>query len=65
MVAHKGLLGEKVCEGLLEEARKQGVEEELLDNAKTTVFILGVISVTPVVNTVLAAFVIKSVLFKT
>jgi len=67
VVAHKGLLGEKVCEKMLEEARKQGVEEELLDkrNAKTTVFILGVVSVTPVVNTVLAVFVIKSVLFKT
>ena len=66
MVAHNGLLGETVCEEMLEEARKQGVEDKLLDrdNTKTLVFMLGVIAVTPVVNTVLAVLVIKSALFK-
>lgn len=65
-VSHKGLLGERMCEKMLEEARKQGIEGELLDkdNTKVLVFTLGVIAVTPVVNTVLALFVIKHVLFK-
>lgn len=65
-VAHNGMLGEKMCEEMLDEARKQGIEHELLDkdNTKTLVFMLGIFTVTPVVNTVLAIFVIKHVLFK-
>lgn len=66
-VAHNGLLGDVVCEKMLEEARAQGVEDQLLDkeNNKTLVFMLGVFAVTPIVSTVLALLVIKGVLFKT
>jgi len=66
VVSHKGLLGEKMCEDMLREAREQGIEDELLDkdNTKTLVFMLGIVAVTPIVNTVLALFVIKHVLFK-
>lgn len=66
IVAHNGLLGEVVCEKMLEEAREQGIEAELLDkgNAKILVFMLGVFAVTPVVNTVMALLVIKHLLFK-
>lgn len=66
IVAHNGLLGESVCDKMAEEARKQGIEDVLLDkdNTKTLVFILGVIAVTPIINTVLAILVIKHVLFK-
>ena len=67
VVAHNGLLGDKVCENMLEEARAQGVEDQLLDrdNNKTLVFMLGVAAVTPIVSTVLALLVIRSVMFKT
>lgn len=66
IVAHNGLLGESVCEKMAEEARKQGIEDVLLDkdNTKTLVFMLGVFAVTPVVNTLLALLVIKHLLFK-
>lgn len=66
VVAHKGLLGESVCEKMAEEARKQGIDDILSDKGKTKtlVFILGVLTVTPIVNTVLVVLVIKSVMFK-
>lgn len=66
IVAHNGLLGESVCEDMLREAREQGIEDEILDKGKANVlvFILGIFTVTPIVNTVLALFVIKHVLFK-
>ena len=66
VVAHKGLLGEEMCGEMLEEARKQGIESELLDkdNTKVLVFMLGILTVTPIVNTVLAVFVIKHIMFK-
>lgn len=65
-ISHKGLLGESVCEKMAEEARKQGIDDILSDKGKTKtlVFILGVLTVTPIVNTVLAVLVIKSVMFK-
>ena len=65
-IAHSGLLGETVSEDMLQEAERQGVLDELSDKDynKTLVFILGIACVTPVVNTILAMCVIKSVLFK-
>ena len=65
-IAHKGLLGEKVSEEMLQEAERQGVLDELSDKEynKTLVFMLGVACVTLIVNTILAICVVKSVLFK-
>ena len=51
---------------MLQEAERQGVLDELSDKEynKTLVFMLGVACVTPIINTILAICVVKSVLFK-
>lgn len=55
-----------MCEDMLREAKEQGIDDILSDkeNTKVLVFTLGVFTVTPVVNTVLAVFVIKHLVFK-